>query len=157
MDLTNHPAPAFTLPREDGSLVSLSDFAGQPVVLFFYPKDSTPACTTEAQDFTAALPEFAATNPAAPCIVLGISKDSVKKHANFTKKSALAVPLLSDEHGQTCEAFGTWVEKSMYGKTYMGIERSTFLIGPDGQIKREWRKVKVEGHVTEVLEAVRTL
>ena len=153
MDLTNQPAPAFTLPREDGSPVSLSDFAGQPVVLFFYPKDSTPACTTEAQDFTAAQPEFLAAN----CIVLGISKDSVKKHANFVKKSALAVPLLSDEQGQTCEAFGTWVEKSMYGKTYMGIERSTFLIGPDGRVKREWRKVKVEGHVAEVLEAVRTL
>ena len=153
MDLTNHPAPAFTLPREDGSPVSLSDFAGQPVVLFFYPKDSTPACTTEAQDFTAALPEFAA----AGCSVLGISKDSVKKHANFVKKSALAVPLLSDEQGQTCEAFGTWTEKSMYGKTYMGIERSTFLIGPDGIVKREWRKVKVDGHVAEVLEAVRTL
>ena len=153
MDLTNQPAPAFTLPREDGSPVSLSDFAGQPVVLFFYPKDSTPACTTEAQDFTAALPEFSAAN----CIVLGISKDSVKKHANFVKKSALAVPLLSDEQGQTCEAFGTWVEKSMYGKTYMGIERSTFLICADGNIKREWRKVKVDGHVAEVLEAVRTL
>ena len=153
MDLTNHPAPAFTLPREDGSPVSLSDFAGKPVVLYFYPKDATPGCTIEAQDFTAALPEFAAAH----CIVLGISKDSVKKHANFTKKSALAVPLLSDEQGQTCEAFGTWVEKSMYGKTYMGIERSTFLIGPDGQIKREWRKVKVDGHVAEVLEAVRTL
>lgn len=153
MDLTNHPAPAFTLPREDGSPVSLSDFAGQPVVLFFYPKDSTPACTTEAQDFTAALPDFAAAN----AIVLGISKDSVKKHANFVKKSALGLPLLSDEQGQTCEAFGTWVEKSMYGKTYMGIERSTFLIGPDGKVLREWRKVKVDGHVAEVLEAVRAL
>lgn len=153
MDLTNHPAPAFTLPREDGSPVSLSDFAGKPVVLYFYPKDATPGCTIEAQDFTAAVPDFAALG----ATILGVSKDSVKKHANFVKKSELGIALLSDEHGQTCEDYGTWVEKSMYGKTYMGIERSTFLIRPDGKVAREWRKVKVEGHVAEVLEAVRAL
>lgn len=153
MDLTNRPAPDFTLPREDGSAVSLSALRGQTVILFFYPKDATPACTTEAQDFSAALADFTA----AGAVVLGISKDSVKKHANFVKKSALSVALLSDEQGQTCEDFGTWTEKSMYGKTYMGIERSTFLIDAAGVVRREWRGVKVAGHIAEVLEAARTL
>ncbi len=153
MDLIDQPAPDFTLPREDGSAVTLSAFRGQKVVLFFYPKDSTPACTTEAQDFTAALPDFTA----AGAVVLGLSKDSIRKHANFVKKSALGLPLLSDEAGQTCETYGTWAEKSMYGKTYMGIERSTFLIDAQGVIRRIWRKVKVEGHVAEVLEATRSL
>ncbi|MFZ3581934.1 thioredoxin-dependent thiol peroxidase [Loktanella sp. DJP18] len=144
-------APAFSLPRDGGALVSLSDFAGRHVVLYFYPKDDTPGCTTEALDFTAAMDAFAA----AGAVVLGISKDSVTKHDKFVAKRGLGIPLLSDEQGDVCERYGVWGEKQMYGKSYMGIERMTFLIGPDGRIARVWRKVKVPGHVDAVLDAVR--
>ena len=145
-------APDFSLPRDGGETVSLSDYAGKHVVLYFYPKDDTPGCTTEAVDFTAAAADFAA----ADAVVLGISKDSVAKHDKFVAKRDLGIPLLSDEHGDVCERYGVWGEKQMYGKTYFGIERSTFLIGPDGRIARIWRKVKVPGHVGAVLDAVKT-
>lgn len=146
-------APAFSLPRDGGETVSLADFAGKPVVLFFYPKASTPGCTTEARDFTALLPQF----QAAGVVVLGISKDSVKRQENFAAKQALGMALLSDAEGTTCEDYGVWGEKSMYGKTFMGITRATFLIGPDGHIAAIWPKVKVAGHAQTVLEAVRGL
>ena len=146
-------APGFTLPRDGGDEVSLSDFAGKTVVLYFYPKDSTPGCTTEALDFTALAQDFADAN----AVVLGVSKDSVKKHDNFVAKQGLQVALLSDQDSDTCERYGVWAEKKMYGKSFMGIVRATFLIGPDGTIARVWPKVKVAGHATEVLEAVRAL
>ncbi|MBI1418400.1 MAG: thioredoxin-dependent thiol peroxidase [Limimaricola sp.] len=146
-------APDFTLPRDGGETVSLSDLKGQVVVLYFYPKDDTPGCTTEALGFSAELAGFAASG----ATVLGVSKDSVKKHDKFRDKHGLKIALLSDEEGDVCERYGVWVEKSMYGKTYMGIERATFLIGKDGKLARVWRQVKVPGHVDEVLEAVRAL
>ncbi|WP_298499767.1 thioredoxin-dependent thiol peroxidase [uncultured Maritimibacter sp.] len=146
-------APEFTLPDQSGNVVSLEQFAGKPVVLFFYPKASTPGCTLEARDFTAKLAEF----EAAGAVVLGVSKDSVKKQSNFAKKEELATALLSDEDGTTCEDYGVWGEKKMYGKTFMGIARTTYLIGPDGTISAVWGKVKVEGHADEVLAAVKTL
>ena len=147
------PAPDFTLPRDGGGEVSLSALRGQKVVLYFYPKDDTPGCTTEALDFTARAQEF----DAAGAVVIGISKDSVAKHDKFVKKHALGIMLASDEHGTTCEDYGVWVEKSMYGKTYMGIDRSTFLIDTKGVIRGIWRKVKVPGHADEVLKAARSL
>ena len=146
-------APDVTLPRDGGETVSLADFAGKPVVLYFYPKDDTPGCTKEAQSFTEMADDFAA----AGATVLGVSKDPVKKHDKFRDKYGLKIALLSDEAGDVCERYGVWVEKSMYGKTYMGIERATFLIDGAGRIARVWRSVKVPGHATEVLEAVRTL
>jgi len=146
-------APSFTLPRDGGGIVSLSDYAGKTVVLYFYPKDDTPGCTTEAKGFTEHADAFAA----AGAVVMGVSKDSVAKHDNFRDKYALNLALLSDEHDQVCEAYGVWGEKSMYGKTFMGIERATFLIDGAGRIAREWRKVKVPGHVEEVLDAVKAL
>lgn len=146
------PAPDFTLPRDGGGEVSLSALRGQKVVLYFYPKDDTPGCTTEALDFTARAQEF----DAAGAVVIGISKDSVAKHDKFVKKHALGITLASDEHGTTCEDYGVWVEKSMYGKTYMGIDRSTFLIDGEGRIVRIWRKVKVADHAAEVLEAAKS-
>jgi peroxiredoxin Q/BCP len=146
------PAPDFTLPRDGGGEVSLSALRGQKVVLYFYPKDDTPGCTTEALDFTARAREF----DAAGAVVIGISKDSVAKHDKFVKKHALGIMLASDEHGTTCEDYGVWVEKSMYGKTYMGIDRSTFLIDAEGRIARIWRKVKVADHAAEVLEAAKS-
>ncbi len=144
-------APAFTLPRDGGGEVSLSDFAGKKVVLYFYPKDDTPGCTKEALGFTDMVAEF----DAAGAVIFGVSKDSVKKHEKFVAKHDLKIALLSDEEGDVCERYGTWVEKSMYGKTYMGIERATYLIGADGKIAKVWRKVKVPGHVEAVLEAAR--
>lgn len=146
-----HPAPAVNLPRDGGAMVDLSDFAGKQVVLYFYPKDDTPGCTKEAIGFTEMDSEFAE----AGAVVLGVSKDSVKKHEKFVAKYDLGVVLLSDEDGDVCERYGVWVEKNMYGKTYMGIERATFLIGTDGNIKDIWRKVKVPGHVDAVLAAVK--
>ncbi|WP_138933734.1 peroxiredoxin [Roseovarius arcticus] len=146
-------APDFTLPLGGGGEIQLSGLAGQPVVLFFYPRDDTPGCTTEAIAFSALAPDF----EAAGAKVIGISKDSVAKHDKFIAKHDLTIPLVSDEHGSTCEDYGVWGEKQMYGKTFMGIERSTFLIGADGRIANLWRKVKVPGHADEVLEAVRTL
>ena len=146
-------APAFTLPRDGGEQVSLNDYAGQAVVLYFYPRDDTPGCTKEAIGFTELAAEFAAANT----VVIGASKDSVKKHDKFREKHSLGVVLVSDEESDLCETYGVWVEKNMYGKTYLGIERATFLIGPDGKIAQIWRKVKVPGHVEAVLEAARAL
>ncbi len=146
-------APSFTLPRDGGSEVSLSDYSGKIVVLYFYPKDDTPGCTTEATDFTADIDAFAK----AGAVVLGVSRDTVKKHEKFRDKHGLKVALLADEDGAVCVAYGVWGEKSMYGRTYMGIDRTTFLIGPNGKIARIWEKVKVKGHVAEVLAAVMAL
>jgi thioredoxin-dependent peroxiredoxin len=145
-------APEFEMQGADGP-VRLADFRGKPLVLYFYPKDDTSGCTREAQDFTELASEFAAAGAA----VLGVSKDSVAKHAKFTEKYELKVPLASDPEGATIEAYGAWVEKSMYGRKYMGIDRSTFLIDGDGVVRRAWRKVKVPGHAAEVLKAVKAL
>ena len=126
---------------------------GTPLVVYFYPKDDTSGCTREAQDFTAAAPDFAA----AGVRVIGVSKDSPASHVKFSAKHALAVELASDEDGSVCEAFGVWGEKKLYGKTYMGIERATFLFAADGALMRGWRKVRVPGHVEAVLDAARAL
>jgi len=147
------PAPDFTLPANGGQTVSLSDFAGKTVVLYFYPKDDTSGCTKEAIGFTEKLPEF----EAAGAVVLGLSKDPVSKHDKFVAKHDLGVTLLSDDGSDTVERYGAWVEKSMYGKKYMGIDRSTYLIDGTGKLARIWRKVKVPGHVDEVLDAVKAL
>ena len=144
------PAPNFTLPRDGGGVVALSDLRPSKVVVYFYPKDDTPGCTLEAQEFTARLADFVA----AGAIVIGISKDSEKSHDKFCKKYGLGIILASDEGGTTCEDYGVWVEKSMYGKTYFGVERSTFLVDPTGTVARVWNKVSVKGHVDEVLAAV---
>ncbi|MEM9320997.1 MAG: thioredoxin-dependent thiol peroxidase [Pseudomonadota bacterium] len=146
-------APEFTLPRDGGEEVSLSQLKGHPVVLFFYPRDDTPGCTKESVGFS----ESKAAFEEAGAAVFGISKDSVASHDKFVKKRELTVPLLSDEHGSTSEDYGVWKEKSMYGKTYMGIERSTFLIDAQGKVAQVWRKVKVPGHVDAVLAAVKEL
>lgn len=146
-------APTISLPRDGGDMVSLADFAGKPVVLYFYPRDDTPGCTKEAIGFTEMGDDFAA----AGATVLGVSKDTVAKHEKFRAKHDLGVALLSDAEGDVGERYGVWVEKNMYGKKSMGIERATFLIGSDGNIARVWRKVKVPGHVEEVLDAVRAL
>ncbi len=150
---TGDKAPGFNLPRDGGGALSLADLSGKTVVLYFYPKDDTPGCTTEALDFSAALPDFDAAN----AVVVGISRDSVKKHDKFRDKHALKVALIADEDGTVCGAYGTWVEKSMYGRKYMGIDRSTFVIGPDGVIRAAWRGVKVPGHVAAVLAAVQAV
>jgi peroxiredoxin Q/BCP len=146
-------APDFTLPRDGGETVTLSALRPGPVVLFFYPRDDTSGCTKEAVAFSGLRAEFEAAGAA----VFGISKDSVASHEKFRDKHGLSVPLLSDAEGSVCEDYGVWKEKSMYGKKFMGIERSTFLIDGAGRIAREWRKVKVPGHAEEVLEAVRAL
>lgn len=145
--------PDVTLVGMDGKTISPKDFAGQKLVLYFYPKDDTSGCTREAQDFSALAGEF----EKAGTWVIGISKDDSRRHAKFTEKYDLKVPLATDADGSVCEAFGTWVEKSMYGRKYMGIERSTFLVDRDGVVKRVWPKVKVPGHAEEVLEAAREL
>jgi peroxiredoxin Q/BCP len=142
-------APDFDLPRDGGGRTSSVDFGGKPLVLFFYPKDDTTACTTESISFTALAADFARVGVA----ILGISPDSVKSHDKFVKKYTLAVPLASDEEKTMATAYGVWREKSMYGRTYMGVVRSTFLIGADGRIARIWDKVKVAGHAEEVLAA----
>jgi peroxiredoxin Q/BCP len=147
------PVPDVKMETPEGKEVSAADFKGQKLVLYFYPKDDTSGCTREAQDFTALAEEF----EKAGTWILGVSKDDVKSHAKFTAKYGLKVPLASDRDGAACEAFGTWVEKSMYGRKYMGIERATFLVDRDGVVKRVWRKVKVPGHAQEVLEAAREL
>ncbi len=149
----NAPAPDFTLPQTDGSDITLSNLRGGPVVLFFYPKDDTPGCTKESIAFSQHLQAFADLGAK----VLGVSKDSVAKHRKFTAKHDLTVPLLSDENGTVCEDYGVWKEKSMYGKTYMGIERTTVLIGADGNVVQIWPKVKVPGHAESVLDAVKAL
>ncbi|QBY00990.1 peroxiredoxin [Rhodophyticola sp. CCM32] len=147
------PAPDFTLPRDGGGEITLSGLQPAPVILYFYPRDDTPGCTKEAIAFTGLAAEF----KAAGATILGISKDTVAKHDKFIAKHELGIALVSDAEGDVCERYGTWVEKSMYGKTYMGIERATFLIGGDGTIAQIWRKVKVPGHAEAVLEAVRAL
>lgn len=146
-------APAIKLPDQDGNVFDLAQAKGAPVVVYFYPKDDTSGCTTEAKDFTARLADF----EAAGATVVGISPDSVEKHVKFRDKHELTVRLLSDDDKTVCEAYGVWVEKSMYGKSYMGVERSTFLVDPAGKVARVWRKVKVKGHVEEVLNALEDL
>jgi peroxiredoxin Q/BCP len=145
-------APDFTLPGDTGP-ISLSDHAGKKLVLYFYPKDDTPGCTTEGKDFSGLAAKFAAAGAS----VVGVSRDSVTAHAKFRAKHSLAVGLGADDDGAVTEAYGVWVEKSMYGKKYMGIERATFLIGRDGKIARVWSKVKVPGHAAEVLAAAEAL
>jgi len=146
-------APDFTAPTETGEALTLSTLRPQPVVMYFYPKDDTPGCTTEAKDFTALSDAF----KAAGARVIGVSKDTVAKHGKFIAKHDLGVTLISDETTTICEDYGVWVEKNMYGRKYMGIERATFLIGADGKIAQVWRKVKVKGHGEAVLEAVKAL
>ncbi|MCX7288502.1 MAG: peroxiredoxin [Rhodobacterales bacterium] len=146
-------APDFTLPRDGGTSITLSALRPGKVVLYFYPKDDTSGCTLEAQDFTARLADFTA----AGATVIGISKDSAQSHDKFCKKYGLSIVLASDEAGTTCEDYGVWLEKSMYGKTYMGIERTTFLIDGSGRVAKVWNKVKVKGHADEVLAAVQAL
>ncbi|MBN7756224.1 peroxiredoxin [Nitratireductor aquimarinus] len=146
-------APDFVLPADGGSEVRLSDFRGKTVVLFFYPKDNTSGCTVEAIDFTALKPEFDVVDT----VVLGMSPDSPKSHDKFKTKHGLTVGLVSDQEKETLQAYGVWVEKSMYGRKYMGVERSTFLIDPEGRIAEVWRKVKVPGHAQAVLEAAKKL
>jgi thioredoxin-dependent peroxiredoxin len=146
-------APDVKLETMDGKTVSPADFRGNKLVLYFYPKDDTSGCTREAQDFSALAEEFEKHGT----WLLGVSKDDAARHRKFTDKYELTVPLATDADGAACEAFGTWVEKSMYGRKYMGIERATFLIDRDGTIYRIWRKVKVPGHAAEVLAAAREL
>ncbi|MGH1402990.1 MAG: thioredoxin-dependent thiol peroxidase [Alphaproteobacteria bacterium] len=139
-------APDFTLPTDGEGEITLSDLKGKNVILYFYPKDSTPGCTTESCDFRDALDDFTTLE----AHIIGLSKCSVTKHDKFKTKHEFNFPLASDEHGNTCEDYGVWKEKNMYGKKFMGIERSTFLIDKDGKIAKIWRKVKVKGHVAEV-------
>jgi peroxiredoxin Q/BCP len=146
-------APNFDLPTDGAARARLADLKGKAVVLYFYPKDDTRGCTSEAKAFTEAADAFAKTGAA----VIGVSKDSVASHERFKAKYDLNFPLGSDADGATVEAYGVWVEKSMYGRKYMGIERATFLIDPNGKIARVWRKVKVAGHAAEVLAAVKAL
>ncbi|MGD9814120.1 MAG: thioredoxin-dependent thiol peroxidase [Hyphomonadaceae bacterium] len=147
------PAPPFDLPAAGGGRVSLAGLKGKRVVLYFYPKDDTPGCTTEALNFTEKAKAFAA----AGTVVVGISRDSAAKHDKFVAKHGLKVQLGADEDGAVCEAYGVWVEKTLYGRAYMGVERATFLIDPRGRITHVWRKVRVPGHVEEVLKEVNAL
>jgi thioredoxin-dependent peroxiredoxin len=147
------PAPDFHLPDDSGQIVNLADFLGEPLVLYFYPKADTSGCTKEAAEFNALLKEFKAAGAA----VVGVSPDPVKALGKFKGKYGLAFPLVGDESHKMLEAYGVWAQKAMYGRKYMGVERSTFLIGKDGRIAQSWRKVKVGGHAGEVLAAVRAL
>ena len=144
-------APDFSMPSDGGGTVSLSDFKGRYLVLYFYPKDDTPGCTKEAIGFTESKAEFDALNAA----IVGVSKDTPAKHDKFIAKHELKVSLGSDESGEMIENYGVWVEKNMYGKKYMGIERATYLIGPDGKVLEIWRKVRVKDHVEKVLEVLK--
>ncbi len=153
MIATGNKAPAFALESSAGGTAKLADFAGKTVVLYFYPRDNTPGCTVEAQDFQAALPALTK----AGAVVLGVSKDSLASHGKFAGKFGLQFPLLSDPDGKVLEAYGAWGEKSMYGKKMMGIIRSTVVIGPDGKVVRHWPKVSVKGHAAEVLDTVQAL
>ena len=146
-------APAFDLSTDGGTNASLAALRGRKVVLYFYPRDDTPGCTTEGIAFTGLAPDFAATDT----VVIGVSKDSVAAHAKFRAKHSLGVELGSDPDGATIAAYGAWVEKSMYGRKYMGIDRATFLIGRDGKVAAVWRKVKVPGHAAAVLKAAQEL
>ncbi|MGM9951195.1 MAG: thioredoxin-dependent thiol peroxidase [Lysinibacillus sp.] len=147
MTLLNEKAPEFTLENEKGEQVSLSDFKGKNVVLYFYPKDMTPGCTTEACDFRDAHEDFASLN----AVILGVSMDDASKHAKFIEKHGLPFSLLVDTDHEVAEKYGVWVLKKMYGREYMGIERSTFLINEEGVVVAEWRKVKVKNHIEQVL------
>jgi len=151
--LMGSQAPEIDLPTNGGGQFKLSEMSGKPVVIFFYPKDDTSGCTKEAIAFTELKPQF----DAAGVEIIGISPDPVKKHDKFIEKHDLGITLGSDEEKQVLEAYGVWVEKSMYGKKYMGVERSTFLVGADGHIAKAWRKVKVPGHAEAVLEAAQNL
>ena len=146
-------APSFKMPADGGGELSLDALKGKAVILYFYPKDDTPGCTKEACGFRDASPDFSAANAA----IIGVSKDSVAKHDKFKAKYDLSFALGADEDGAVCEAYGTWVEKSMYGRKYMGIERATFLIDGEGVLRGVWRKVKVNGHVDAVLAATKDL
>lgn len=146
-------APDFTLASDGGGKISLKDFAGRKLVLYFYPKDDTSGCTSEAKDFSALRDSFGQ----ADADIVGVSPDSVASHDKFKAKYSLAFPLASDEAKAMLEAYGVWVEKSMYGKKYMGVERTTMLIDPSGKVAKVWRKVKVPGHAAEVLEAAKAL
>ncbi|TWB25763.1 thioredoxin-dependent thiol peroxidase [Nitrospirillum bahiense] len=147
------PAPDFTMPTDGGGSVTLSSLKGRPVVLYFYPKDDTSGCTAEACGFGESLPHFEKVD----ATIIGVSKDSVASHDKFKKKYNLPFTLASDADSDVCERYGMWVEKNMYGRTYFGIERATFLIDKDGQVAKVWRKVKVPGHVDAVLAAVKAL
>lgn len=151
--LEGQTAPAFRLPRDGGDVVTLSDYAGQKLVLFFYPRADTPGCTREAIDFTRLKDAFTAAGTA----VLGISADSLKAQEKFRDKHSLSIPLISDEQHEMLEAYGAWGQKSMYGKSFLGILRTTVLIGPDGKVAKIWRNVRVDGHADEVLAAARSL
>ncbi|HRL06296.1 MAG TPA: peroxiredoxin [Brevundimonas diminuta] len=151
--IENTPAPAFDLATDGGGRVSLDGLKGKNVVLYFYPKADTPGCTTEGQDFSALIDRFAA----ADTVVIGVSRDTVKKLDRFKAKHDLKVVLGSDEDGVVTEAWGVWVQKKLYGREYMGIERATFLIDSQGAVRRAWRNVKVKGHAEEVLAAVEAL
>ncbi|MET3790517.1 thioredoxin-dependent thiol peroxidase [Aquamicrobium terrae] len=146
-------APQFSLPKDGGDVIRLADFTGRPVVVYFYPKDDTAGCTSEAIDFSRLKPEFDKAGAA----VIGISPDSARKHDKFKAKHELSIALAADEERKAIEAYGVWVEKQMYGRSYMGVERATFLVGRDGRIAAIWRKVRVKGHAEVVLEAVRSL
>jgi peroxiredoxin Q/BCP len=146
-------APAFAMATDGGGTVSLKDLKGQNVVLYFYPKDSTPGCTREACAFRNLMPDFSGVD----ATIIGVSKDSVKSHDNFKAKYELPFTLASDEDGAVSEAFGTWVQKKLYGRKYMGIERATFLIDGKGVVRKVWRKVKVAGHAEDVLVSVKAL
>jgi len=146
-------APNFSVEGDGGTSVSLDDYNGKAVVLYFYPKDDTPGCTKEAIGFTELIDQFEAAN----CAIIGVSKDTAAKHDKFIAKHDLKIRLGADTEGEIVEKYGVWVEKSMYGKTYMGIERSTYLLGEDHTIRQIWRKVRVKGHVEAVLEAVKDL
>lgn len=146
-------APDFTLPTDGSGELSLSSLKGKKVVLYFYPKDSTPGCTTQAKGFRDQIEIFEGEN----CTIVGASKDSVKRHDNFKAKQELNFPLVSDEEGTLCDSYGVWQEKKMYGKTFMGIVRTTFLIDEQGIIQNIWHKVKVKNHIEDVLEAVKAL
>ena len=148
-----YKSPLVSLPRDGGEMLSLTDLRPQNVVLFFYPRDATPTCTKEAVSFSQSKEDFDELNT----VLVGISKDSIKSHEKFIIKNDLKIPLLSDIENEICEAFGVWTEKSMYGKTYMGIERSTFLIDGHGNVVKEWRKVKIKDHVADVLSAITNL
>lgn len=145
--------PEFSLPIDGGGTLSSADLGGKNVVVYFYPKDDTPGCTTEAQAFRDAIKDFEDANT----VIVGVSKDTVAKHDKFKAKHSLPFNLISDEESDLCEQFGVWVEKNMYGRKYMGIERATFLIDGTGTVRTVWRKVKVKGHADAVLEAVRGL
>jgi peroxiredoxin Q/BCP len=148
---TGDPAPDFDLPNSDGGRSRLSDYSGRQLALVFYPRDSTPTCTKEALDFSSLMAEFLQHD----CDILGVSRDTLDSHARFIADEQLRILLASDETGAACEAYGVWTQKSLYGRTYMGIERSTFLIGREGEVKQAWRKVRTPGHAAAVLKAAR--